>query len=263
MLPADAMIHVAAHPGQGRILGECIDPAVCDEDDPLASDVELDMYDERNGFAPPPSVSAYDDTFVARYRAAQQARVARLDQRARALIAVQRAAHARLESGETLDANERRTLERQRHHEPVMVIHRTMANLHYTDGRLDPSPRGYGSLLSERPDLMNHQLLGFARVCTPRAWLSTWSQLSSNADMLKTLPAIAAPTLMVHAECDAEIYPTTHAAPMASAIGAEDRTVVTVAGARHYFEAEFGSSETPHRDALTRLLTDWIGARFG
>ena len=48
-----------------------------------------------------------------------------------------------------------------------MLIYRTMANLNYVDNALDPSNRGYGSLLSERPDLMNFQLMGFGRVQTP------------------------------------------------------------------------------------------------
>jgi pimeloyl-ACP methyl ester carboxylesterase len=258
--PADAMIYVAAHPGQGRVLGECIDAAVVDESEPLKSEPMLDMYDPRNGFAKPPGWSEYDASFVDRYRVAQRQRVARLDDIAQALVREGQAARKRLKG--KLGDDERRDVERRRHHEPVMVIHRTMANLHYTDRRQDPSERSYGSLLSERPDLMNHKLLGFARVCTPRAWLSTWSSLSSNADMLKTLPSITSPTLMVNAGRDREIYPVTHIAPMVAAIAAEDRTVVTVAGARHYFEPDFGEQRAPHRDELMRVIVAWIRERY-
>jgi alpha-beta hydrolase superfamily lysophospholipase len=141
----------------------------------------------------------------------------------------------------------------------VLVVYRTMANLHYVDRRLDPSDRPYGSLLSDRPDLMNVKQLGFARVCTPRAWLSTWSPLSSQADMLAHLPRIAEPTLLVSAGADREIFPRTHVAPMAAAIAAADKTCVKIAGAGHYFEPE-GS---PARAELYALLVDWIRERFG
>ena len=49
---ADGYIVLAAHPGQGMVLMSCLDAAVVDESDPLASDPMLDMYDERNGFKP-------------------------------------------------------------------------------------------------------------------------------------------------------------------------------------------------------------------
>lgn len=86
MFPADAYIAVSAHKGQGLILTECIDPSVVDENDPLAVDASLDMYDFANGFRAPPQPSAYAPDFVQRYRAAQLARVKRLDSLARGYI---------------------------------------------------------------------------------------------------------------------------------------------------------------------------------
>jgi pimeloyl-ACP methyl ester carboxylesterase len=260
---ADAMIYLAAHPGQGRVLGRCIDPAVVDEADPLQSDADLDMYLPANGFAEPPSWSSYDGSFVERFREAQERRVSRLDEVAREMIAEgRRAAQAtKADDYSERSPDERRALERRKAFQPVMVIYRTMANLDYVDPSLDPSARDYGSLLSDRPDLMNWQLLGFGRICTPRAWLSTWSARSSVADMARTLPAVSTPSLMVHAGADREIHPAAQR-QMSEALASDDSTVITVEGARHYFEPDFGQSDAPHRDQLADILARWLRERF-
>jgi alpha-beta hydrolase superfamily lysophospholipase len=264
MPAADAMIYLAAHPGQGRVLGECIDAAVTDEDDPLAGDTALDMYHPDNGFREPPEWSVYDPGFVARYREAQRARVARIDAQARELVVAGRdaAREARAPGFDARPLAERQAVLRRKHLDRVMIVYRTMANLHYVDRRLDPSERGYGSLLSERPDLMNMTLLGFSRVVTPRAWLSTWSAISSQADMPRHVAVIAEPTLVVSAGADREIYPASHVAPVVEALAADDRTQLVVPGAGHYFEPAFGATEAPQREELGRILVEWIGERF-
>ena len=48
-----------------------------------------------------------------------------------------------------------------------MVVYRTMANPDYVDRTLDPGPRDYGSLLSDRPDLMNFPRSGSAACRRP------------------------------------------------------------------------------------------------
>jgi hypothetical protein len=261
---ADGLILVAAHRGQGKVLLDCIDPAVIDEADPLASDPAFDMYDPDNGFLPPPQWSHYDPEFVHRYRAAQRARVDRLDQRARELIAGQRAAAAARAAADFAGrpAAERLAVHRREAFQPVMVIYRTMANLHYVDDHLDPSPREYGSLLSDRPDLMNWQVYGFARVVTPEAWLSTWSGLSSNADLIANLTRVTVPTLLVHAGRDREVYRRTDVEPMVAASSAADRTAHQLASARHYFEPDFGAAEAPEVERLMDLVVPWIQERF-
>ncbi len=264
MLPADALVLVSCHKGQGMVMNECIDPAVIDEADPEPSDSELDMYSARNGFVPAPEWSEYSDEFVARYRAAQLERVRRLDETARTLIAENRRASDLQNDPDfaRLGFDAQHTILRREARQPVMTIYRTMANLHYADHHLDPSPREYGSLLSDRPDLMNQQIMGFGRLCSPHAWLSTWSGLSSNANLLQTLPEIRIPTLVANAGCDREIYPLTDAEPIFQAVGAQDRTFLAFPEARHYFEPEFGASEAPDVKALMDRLVPWLEERF-
>lgn len=263
MSPADAMIYTAPHRGQGRILLEAIDPSVVDEHDPLAAEASLDMYDERNGFREPPAWSEYDPSFVARYRAAQRDRVARIDATARDALGRIEQATVTSSAGDfaARSADERRDVMRRRACEPMLVIYRTNANPAYVDRTIDPSGRDYGSLLSERPDLMNYAALGIARTCTPKAWLSTWSGLSSRADLVANVAHIAAPTLLVHAGRDREIFPADIAA-IEGAMIASDRRVERIDGARHYFEPELGEREAPHVEALMDVVVPWIEERF-
>ena len=240
MVPADALILLSAHKGQGMVMNGCIDPAVCDESDPDCSDPELDMYRASNGFVSAPDWSHYDPVFVERYRSAQLDRVRRLDEIAKGLIEEnQQAVEIRSDPGfQGLGEEEQRRVMRREVRERVMTVYRTMANLHYVDNHLDPSSREYGSLLSDRPDLMNQQIMGFGRLCSPHAWLSTWSGHSSNANLLKTLPGIRVPTLVVNAGRDREIYPETDAKPIFAAVGAPDQTFIEFPKARHYFVLE-------------------------
>ncbi|MBZ0117772.1 MAG: hypothetical protein K8H88_12290 [Sandaracinaceae bacterium] len=262
---ADALILIAAHRGEGHVLAQSIDPSVIDERDPLLVDPGLDMYAEHNGFRPPPEWSEYSEEFASRYRLAQLDRIRRLDAIAKGHIAV--AARARRDEKhprfESLPFSDQQSVLRAKHARHVMVVYRTMANLSYVDHHLDPSPRAYGSLLSERPDLMSYAYPGFARTITPRAWLSTWSALSSNADMTQTLPRVRKPVLMVSAGKDREIFPRADLEPIRDAITSEDRTFAVIADAGHYFEPEPGQTHAPHVEELMELVVPWITARFG
>jgi pimeloyl-ACP methyl ester carboxylesterase len=264
MPPGHAMIFMAAHAGQGLVVNETIDASVMDEDRPLLTDLSLDMYAPDNGFQPPPRWTRYESSFVERYRAGQAERVRRLDARARAMIAEARRAeelHADPDFGKLPLAVQRDVLARETF-EPVMVIYRTMANLHYVDRSLDPSNRGYGSLLSERPDLMNFQHRGFARVQTPHAWLSTWSGLSSNANALRNAPKLTVPGLVIHAGRDLDVFPETHSRPIYESLGSTDKEYWDFPDALHYFEADEGESGTASLDTLMARLVPWIEQRF-
>lgn len=263
MTPADAMVYVAAHKGQGRMLLDAIDASVVDESDPLSVDPTLDIYDERNGFREPPAWSEYDPRFVARYRAAQVERVRRIDAKARELIARHDEATRASEEPDfaSRPAAERRDVLRRRACEPIMVVYRTMANPACVDRRIDPSERDYGSLLSERPDLMNYAALGLARTVTPRAWLSTWSGLSSYADLARNVARIREPTLMVTPSMDREVFPS-DAAAVEAAMASPDKRAITMR-ARHYFEPEPGEKEAPDVERLMDVVVPWIQEKVG
>ncbi len=272
MIPADGMVYISTHKGEGMIMNEIIDPSVVDETQPHLTDPDLDMYDERNGFVTPARIdgsdarwSSYDDGFIKKFRAAQIARIKRIDAVARALIAENERAeqlHGDPDFAKLAPARQREVLRREAF-EPVMTIYRTMANLHYVDNQLDPSARDYGSIFSARPDLMNWKFFGFGRQATPHAWLSTWSGVSSLANQLHDLPQIDEPSLFINAGKDQEIFPRTDAIPMFNAIAAKDKTYIDFPQARHYFEPEFGAREAPDVEKLMDVVVPWITERFG
>jgi hypothetical protein len=264
LLPADGLILVAGHPGQGKFLQGVIDPSVVDESDPLLTEPALDMYAERNGWRPPPEESRYDRGWLAEYRAAQERRVRRLDLVARGAIEDRDSSADLLASstGAGLDAATRRELERRSQLERILIVHRTEANPGYTDLSIDPSDRAYGSIQGPRPDIQNYGGTGFGKLVSAEAWLSTWSGLSAHASLERNLPKISEPTLFVFPTADQDIYPPAFERQLELSVAA-DREVSWLKGADHYFRPG-GVNPYPgdvRADAMDGLVR-WTRERF-
>ena len=253
MPKADGLIFVAPHPGQGALLLQCIDPSVTDEANPLSIDPALDAFAPANGFIEPPRSSHYSPEFVMRYRKAQIARVARLDATARQLIADRMAARGRTKAGGSLDDR------RRAGHSAIMTVWRTDADLRNFDLSLDPSDRGYGSLWGKDPFTSNLGSVGFARICSPESWLSTWSGLSSNATLAKTAPDITQPTLLVEYTGDPACFPSV-IQDIYAVIGASDKRHERVRGDHHGRALAVG--EEAGRYVAGRLIKAWLLEKF-
>ena len=259
--PVDGYINLAAHLGEGQILLQMIDPSVTDEFDPLSCDPSLDPFNPDNGYRLPPESSRYAPEFVERYRTAQVARVRRLDEIARAYLAQRTAARAQFGTPAFLAralAEQAPTL-RQAVLCPYMIIYRTEADLRALDRSLDPSERDAGSLFSYRPDLTNYMEFGFGRVQTPRAWLSTWSGLSSNADVVRNAARITVPSLVLYYRGDNAIFPA-DARTAYAAIAAADKHLAAAPG-DHYGFGIGTQQRTGAPVALEQMVT-WLRDRF-
>lgn len=243
----DGALFMAPHPGQGALLLRLIDPSVVDESDPMSVDSALDPFDPANGFAEAPESSSYSAEFLERYRAAQRQRIERLDEVARDRVAEATDARRRFEtSGNPVD---RRTALAPR----ILTVHRTDADPRFMDLSLSPNDRPYGSLFGRRPDLTNYGLVGFGRLSTPDAWLSTWSGLSTNADFVRCAPGVVVPSLFVELTGDQACFPE-DAKVMFDALGSVDKTAVGVAG------THFGGPIAPGAPTGASLAAADIGA---
>jgi pimeloyl-ACP methyl ester carboxylesterase len=260
---ADAFIILAAHPGQGKVLMGSLDPAIVDEHDPFATDAALDMYDERNGFKSPPAQSRYDPEWLHGYRAAQRARVARIDTIARRHIEEARNARTALrEDGFGAKPADYRNFMQRRSMAPrMMVVYRTLANPNYHDLTLEPSERVLGSIFAARPDLFNYHAFGLGHVVTPDAWLSTWSGLSSYAYLERNLPRVTVPTLVVGANADQDIF-LSDVRTEFELSGASDKQLEFIEGADHFMRAGGIKAKDDPRPRLMKLLTEWTRERF-
>ena len=245
---ADLMVYLAGHSGEGHYLLHAIDPSVVDEDDPISCEPEMDLYDSRNGFIEPPDEPRYTAEFLKRYRAAQRARVERIDARAFELVAAKRAARVAWAGGNGSTTDRRAAIATH-----FLHVYRTDADPRAVDRSLDPSERDYGSLWGRRPDWINYGAVGFGRVVTPEAWLSTWSGLSSQAEIATTGSRMTLPALQVIYTGDNCIYPSDDAL-IASSLATTESERVTVAGDHYGFPADRG------RDPATRIVADWITA---
>ena len=257
MPAADGLVLLAAHLGEGVFLLDRLDPSVVDEADPTAVNPRLDMYDPANGYRPmAEGPSRYAPAFVAEFRAAQRARCERIDRVA--LTACQEAAYwrAQLKAGRQPPLVVRRALQRR-----YLLIYRTLADPRYLDPALDPSERPPGSIFSfGRDPIVGNYGEGVGRVMSARGWLSTWSGLSSNAALERTLPGVTVPTLVIAALADTDIYPA-ECRRAFEAAGASDKTYAGLSGAGHYLEP-VGDVPDPRARVADELLLPWLRARW-
>lgn len=264
-LPAnDGFIILAAHLGQGLVLMQSLDAAAVDEADPFATDPALDMYDEHNGFRTPPEPSRYATDWLRAYREAQRARVTRIDAIARNHVAEadQARAATRAKDFALVPADYRNFMQRRAMAPRYMFVYRTQANPSYLDLTIDPSERVTGSIISPRPDVANYHAFGLGRIITPDAWLSTWSGLSSNASIVRNLPKVPVPTLVVGAMGDQDIFVSDVRAEF-EASPASDKQLAFIEGADHFMRtggtrAHLGDP----RPRLMKVLTGWAKERF-
>lgn len=209
--PVDGLTLCAAHEGRSRLLARWIDPAVIDENDPLATDPSLDLY---AGPVRPP----YDAAFLQRFRAAQAARLARieawLDQRLKML----RAAH-----GAGSPAADQ-----------VFTVHRTHADPRCLDPSLDANDRAPGSVWGD-PKTVNASAYAMGRVSSLTAFLSQWSS-RSQADGPANLARCSHPVLLLNYTADQSTFPSTRDAWMSAAPGRVRS--IDIRGGNHYLAGQ-------------------------
>lgn len=222
--PVDRLALVCAHPGRAEQLLVKIDPAVRSESKPWDVDAHLDMFAPENG---PP----YDRTWLARYREAQTARLARIEDWVRERIGVLDATRAPEAADE------------------AFVIQRTQADPRLLDLTLDANDRKQGTLQGAAREA-NFAANGLARFCTLRSFLSQWSPSHSRANGPRCLANAQMPALVVNHTADQTTFPSQIQAWMAAA--AKGSVLHDLVDAPHY------ADDRPDLvEALADRLTAW------
>ena len=263
---ANGLITLAAHKGEGRALTWRLDPSLTDENDPYGTNPELDMYNPQNGYRKPPEVSKYSPEFIQKYRAAQQARMERLDRKARALVEQQKGFQEVMTRSdfETFPLPLQSFIRRRAIATHYMVVYRTEADLRYTDLSIDPSDRVLGTNFSPfpyDPELENYSEGGRPRAITPRSFLSTRSGPSSNAALIDTIRRVKVPTLVVTGTADRGIH-LQDTRDVYEASGTQDKELVFIIGADHGFRPSGPKSDGTERQRTLETIFAWNEKRF-
>jgi pimeloyl-ACP methyl ester carboxylesterase len=233
LIPADALLLLAAHPSRHQVLCDCIDPAIRDEADPDARDLELDLYDSANPNLPP-----YTADFLERFRTAQIARVRRITAGVK----------------ERLDALR---CEGRPNEERAFIVHGTLADPRVLDPTIDPNDREPGVSFLGDPRVVNNGPAGLARFCTLRSWLSQWSIDDANADGVRAGADVAVPVLVLANSADTVCTPG-YARALYDGLASEDKSAVTIDGANHYY---IGEDQRPHLRRAAGICTTWLAER--
>lgn len=213
LIPADALLLLAAHVSRATTLTEWMDASVRDEMNPDDRDPELDLYNPDNANKPP-----YSKEFLAHYWDAQVARNRKITAWAHDML-------------EMLKARGTGELER------AFVVHRTMADPRWLDITIEPNGRKENWCYLGNPETVNVGPTGIGRFNTLRSWLSQWSYDESRANGELCGPGVTIPSLVIENGAD-DAAPSTHAKRLFTALAAEDKQHVVIDGATHYYRAQ-------------------------
>lgn len=227
--PADGFIFQAAHVSRAVTFADWIDPCVIDENDPDRCDPDLNLYH-------PDRKPPYSAEFLARYRAAQLARIRRRTDWVK----------------ETLE----RLRKRGGHEmERGFVTHRTMAEPRFLDGSIEPNDRPIGTCFMGVPETANNGPIGLARFSTLRSWLSQWSPDDTNAHGEKCAAGVSVPMLAIEHSAD-DAVPQPHTGRIFEAAASRDKRMAVIQGANHYFVGQPG-----HLRQAVSLCREWLAER--
>ncbi|BBZ78580.1 alpha/beta hydrolase [Mycolicibacterium anyangense] len=229
--PADGVMLLAAPRSRHRLLTDFLDASITDEiqpDNNRAS--EFDLYDPANPNQPP-----YSADFLSAYRARQRERSRRITEFARDKLAGLRAAGRP-------DA------------EFAFVVHGTMADPRWLDPTIEPNGRTPGWSYLGDPAIANTSPGALMRFTTTRSWLSQWSLDAAQVDAADAAPRVSKPVLiLVNGNDDA--VPTSHPQQVYDAITHDDKELVELPEANHYFS---GSEQKSHLTTAAGLVRDWL-----
>jgi alpha-beta hydrolase superfamily lysophospholipase len=227
LVPADAVMILAAHRSRHYLLTEFLDPSITDESRPDERDPHLSIYDAANPDQPP-----YSAEFVARYRAAQAARNRRIT------------AYAKARLGELRDSGR----DAQEH---CFIVYGTMADPRWVDPSVDPNDREPGSYLGD-PRLINDGPSALGRFTTTRSWLSQWSLDDAQVDGVEAAKRVSVPVLILENSAD-NACPPEHPRAMYAAVPHGDKEFTVVEGANHYY-----SGQREHLDTALGHVARWV-----
>lgn len=232
LIPADAVLSLAAHASRATLLTEWLDPSVHDENNPDDCDPALNIY--RPGYER--AAAPFAPEFIVAYRTAQKARMQRITNR-------------------VVDTLDRLREANGKELERVFVTHRTMADLRFLDPSIDPNSRKSGWSYLGHPETVNSGPVGLGRLSTLRSWLSQWSPEHTNANSLVTAGAVSVPFLAI--ECGADdAVPQPHTTAIFNAAASKDKTFRCVDGANHYFV-----NQPSQLGEAAKIVSQWLHAR--
>ncbi|MEU0496920.1 alpha/beta hydrolase [Mycobacterium sp. NPDC006124] len=224
--PADGYVASAAHPGRPEVLTAWMDGSVVDENDPVATDASLYLFDHRNG---PP----FSAEFLRRYRAAQSARN----------HAITDWVCDELERVRNAGFSDR----------PFTVL-RTWADPRMVDPTIEPTKRQANTCYAGVPAKANRSAHGIAAACTLRNWLGMWSLRTAQTSAEPHLARIDCPALVINAEQDTGVFPS-DARRIHDALASTDKTLCSM-DTDHYFTTPGARSE--QADTIAK----WIAKRW-
>ncbi len=228
---ADGVMLLAAPRSRHRLLTDFLDASITDELQPDRNrDREFDLYDPANPNQPP-----YSPDFLAEYRSRQLARNQRITEFAQAKLAEFKAAG-------------------RPHDEYSFVVHGTMADPRWLDPSIEPNGRKPRWSYLGDPSVANTSAGALMRFTTARSWLSQWSMETAQVDAGDAAKRVSKPVLVIVNGCD-DAVPTSHPQQVFDAVGHQDKELVEIPEANHYFS---GADQRSHLATAADTVHDWM-----